>query len=411
MKKRTKAILGGAAALLAIVAVISYSRLSDGIEVDVFEARKGTIEEYVTSVSAGTVKSRQESTLSAEVGGRVSKVLAAEGSSVRKGDPLALLSDPELERQAEAARSDVLSAREGLREAEAKRDEAERRYRAETARAANNLRKAREDQRRASQLFRGGFLSKSDMETADTQLANAEEEARLAAAGEDAIRAIGREIGSLKARVDSAKTKAASLSDRLEKLRITAPYAGIVIRKTVEVGETKTPGAPLFVLADPSDIFIEAPIDESESAKIKVGQKARLFPDAYLGETFAGTVSEIKPVVEVSKEVSRANTIRVLPESPAKPLRLGMSVDVEVRTGGKDNVVLAPSAAVMEREGQKFVFVVVNGKAVRRDVTTGISNWDRTEILGGISPGEAIITSLEIKNLAPGSRVGIRSRK
>jgi HlyD family secretion protein len=177
------------------------------------------------------------------------------------------------------------------------------------------------------------------------------------------------------------------------------------------VGETKTPGAPLFVLADPSDIYIEAPIDESESAKIRVGQKARLFPDAYLGETFAGAVSEIKPVVEVSKEVSRANTIRVLPESPPKPLRLGMSVDVEVRTGGKDNVVLAPSAAVMEREGRKFAFVVLNGKVVRRDVTTGISNWEWTEILGGISQGEAIVTSLEIKDLAPGSRVGIRSRK
>jgi HlyD family secretion protein len=408
---KRKLLAGGAAALLAIVAAFAYSRFSGSIEVDVFEARKGTIEEYVTSVSAGTVKSRQESTLSAEVGGRAAKVLAAEGTSVRKGDPLALLSDPELERQAEAARSDVLSTREALREAEARRDEAERKYRAETARAANNLRKAKEDHQRSSQLFRSGFLSKSDMETADMRLANAEEEARLAAAGEDAIRAIGREIESLKARVASAKAKAASLSDRLGKLRITAPYAGIVIRKTIEVGETKTPGAPLFVLADPSDIYIEAPIDESESAKIKVGQKARLFPDAYLGETFAGTVSEIKPVVEVSKEVSRANTIRVLPESPSKPLRLGMSVDVEVRTGGKDNVVLAPSAAVMEREGQKFVFVVVNGKAVRRDVTTGISNWDRTEILGGISPGEAIITSLEIKNLAPGSRVGIRSRK
>jgi HlyD family secretion protein len=88
-----------------------------------------------------------------------------------------------------------------------------------------------------------------------------------------------------------------------------------------------------------------------------------------------------------------------------------MSVDVEVRTGGKDNVVLAPSAAVMEREGRKFAFVVLNGKVVRRDVTTGISNWEWTEILGGISPGEAIVTSLEIKDLAPGSRVGIRSRK
>lgn len=411
MRKRTKWILVGAVALLPVVVAFAWSRFSGAIEVDVFEARKGTIEEYVTSVSAGTVKSRQESTLSAEVGGRAAKVLGAEGSSVRKGDPLALLSDPELERQVEAAKSDVLSAREGLREAEARRDEAERKYRAEAARGANNLRKAKEDHQRASRLFERGFLSKSDMEAADLQLANAEEEARLAAAGEDAIRAIGREIESLKAQVDSAKAKAASLADRLGKLRITAPYAGIVIRKSVEVGETKTPGAPLFVLADPSDIYIEAPIDESESAKIKVGQKARLFPDAYLGETFAGSVSEIKPVVEVSKEVSRANTIRILPESPAKPLRLGMSIDVEVRTGGKDNVVLAPSAAVMEREGRKFVFVVVNGKAVRRDVTTGISNWDRTEILGGISPGEAVITSLEIKNLAPGSRVGIRSRK
>jgi HlyD family secretion protein len=88
-----------------------------------------------------------------------------------------------------------------------------------------------------------------------------------------------------------------------------------------------------------------------------------------------------------------------------------MSADVEVLTGGKDNVLLAPSAAVMEREGRKFVLVVADGKAVRRDVTTGISNWEWTEILVGISPGEAIITSLEIKNLTPGSRVGIRSRK
>jgi HlyD family secretion protein len=211
--------------------------------------------------------------------------------------------------------------------------------------------------------------------------------------------------------VDSAKARAASLADRQAKLRIAAPYAGIVIRKTAETGEIKMPGAPLFVMADPSDIYIEAPIDESESAKIRVGQKAKLFPDAYLGETFAGRVSEIKPVVEVSKEVSRANTIRVLPESPPKPLRLGMSVDIEVSTGGKDNVLLAPSAAVMEREGQKFVFVVGNGKAVRKDVATGISNWEWTEILGGIVPGEAVITSLEIKNLSPGSRVGIRSRK
>ncbi|MEK6779858.1 MAG: efflux RND transporter periplasmic adaptor subunit [Candidatus Deferrimicrobiota bacterium] len=403
--------VAGGIALLALGAAFAWSRLSSGIEVDVYGAKTGAIEEYVTSVSAGTVKARRESTLSAEVGGRVAAVRVAEGDRVKAGDVLALLADPEVDRQIEAARSDVRSAQESLREAEARREEADRRRRAEEARAGNNLRKAKEDHTRAAELFRGGFLSKSDMEQADTRIANAEEDARIAAAGEAAIRAIDREIDSLRSRVGSAQAREAGLSDRQAKLRITAPYEGVVIRKTVEVGETKTPGAPLFLLADPGDIYIEAPIDESESAKIRVGQKTKLFPDAYLGETFAGTVSEIKPVVEVSKEVSRANTIRVLPLSPPKPLRLGMSVDVEVRTGGKDNVLLAPSAAVMEREGRKFVFVVVNGKAVRKDVTTGISNWEWTEILSGIAPGDKVITSLEIKNLSPGARVGIRSGK
>ncbi|NJD63502.1 MAG: efflux RND transporter periplasmic adaptor subunit [Deltaproteobacteria bacterium] len=406
-----KVLAAGAFVLLALGAAFAYRRYAAAVEVDVYQARYGRIEEYVTSVSAGTVKSRRESTLSAEVGGRVSKVLAAEGTAVRKGDRMATLEDPELDRQIDAARAAVLSAQEGLREAEARRDEADRRFRADSARAAAHLRQAREEHRRAVDLFRGGFLSKSGMEQADTSLVSAEEEAKIAAAGEDAVRAIGREIESLKARVASAGARAASLGDRRAKLRIEAPYAGIVIRKTVDVGEVKTPGAPLFVLADPSDIYIEAPIDESESAKIRIGQKAKLFPDAYLGETFAGIVSEIKPVVEVSKEVSRANTIRVLATAPPKPLRLGMSVDVEVLTGGKDNVLLAPSAAVMEREGRKFVYVAENGKAVRKAVTAGISNWDWTEILKGISSGDPVITSLEIKNLTAGSRVGIRSRR
>jgi HlyD family secretion protein len=163
-------------------------------------------------------------------------------------------------------------------------------------------------------------------------------------------------------------------------------------------------------VADTRDITIEAPIDESESAKVREGQKVRLYPDAYLGETFAGVVSEVKPTIEVSKEVSRANTIEIQPASPPRPLRLGMSVDVEVLTGRKEDALQVPSSAVMEREGKKFVYIVREGKIVRSDIATGISNWDRTEVLSGVSPGDDIVTSLEIKDLGPGSRVGIRTR-
>jgi len=407
--KRGKIITAGALFLVAAVAVIILRSRSE-IPVDVFEARKGPIEEIVTAVSAGTVKSRRDATISAEVSGRVVEVRVGEGDTVRKGEILARMSDPELSKQVDASRADAAQAEALLEQAIARREEAERKHRSEVDRAASNLRKEERNHERAMELFRGGFLSKAEKEQADTRLVNAKEDARLAAIGEVSLRAIDQEIASLRARVAAARATLAAFAERREKLSITSPFAGIVTSKTIEVGETKQPGAPLFVVADPHDIYIEAPIDESESAKVRKGQTVRLYPDAYLGETFSGIVSEVRPTIEASKEVSRANTIEIRPDSSPRPLRLGMSVDVEVLTGRKEDALQVPSSAVMEREGQKFVYIVRGGKIVRSDITTGISNWDRTEILTGIAPGSDVVTSLEIKDLVPGSRVGIRAR-
>jgi HlyD family secretion protein len=200
------------------------------------------------------------------------------------------------------------------------------------------------------------------------------------------------------------------VAERERKLSIVAPFSGIITKKMVEVGETKIAGSPLFVLADPSESYIEAQIDETESARVRVGQKCRLLPDAYQGQIFEGRVSEVMPVVEASKDVSRANVIRVVPVSPPHPLRLGMSADVEVVVGRKENALQVPSSAIMERDGKKFVYTVAGGKIARRDVTTGSGNWDRTEILTGLAPGEEVVTSLEQKELAPGVRVVVRKR-
>ena len=395
--------------MAAVVVLVLRSRAE--IPVDVFEARKGPIEEIVTAVSAGTVKSRRDATISAEVSGRVVEVLVGEGDSVRKEEILARLSDPELTKQIEASRAEVAQAEALLAQAVARREESERKHRSDVDRAASNLRMEERDHERAMELFRSGFLSKAEKEQADARLVNRKEDARLAAIGEVSLRAIDREIASLRARSSAAHATLGALAERSAKLSITSPFAGLVTSKTIEVGETKQPGAPLFVVADPGDIYIEAPIDESESAKVRKGQKVRLYPDAYLGETLSGVVSQVRPTIEASKEVSRANTIEVIPESSPRPLRLGMSVDVEVLTGRKEDALQVPSSAVMEREGQKFVYVVRGGVVVRSDITTGISNWDRTEILTGVSPGNAVVTSLEIRNLVPGSRVGIRTRK
>jgi len=408
--KRNWILLACAAVVVSSGAIV-YFRISGTIPVDVFRVRTGRVEEITAAVSAGTMKSSLESVLSTETGGMVSEVLVREGSTVRRGDVLARIVDPELAWQAEASLAEEGQARDALLQAEAKGREASIRVRAEKARAENNLRKAREDHRRTGELLRNGFVSNSELDAAETLLRNAEEEARYAMAGESMLQALDREIDVIRGRIEAARARAAAVTARRSKLTITAPFSGMITKKVCEIGESKLPGGILLTLADPSSAYVEAQIDEADAAKVRVGQTARLLPEAFRGEIFTGRVSEVRPTVEVSKEVSRANTIAITLTSAPQPLRLGMSVDVEVLTGGKDNVPLIPSAALMERDAKKFVYVVSGGKAVRRDVTVGVSNWDRTEILTGVSPGEDVVTSLEIKDLAPGSRVGIRNRQ
>jgi HlyD family secretion protein len=406
MKKRPVAIAVAIAA--AIAAAVIYSRLSGSLPVDVYRVRSGRVEEITTAVSAGTVKSPLEAVLSSETGGRVAEVRVREGSVVRKGDLIARIEDPELSRQLDGAAAEEGQARDALRQAQARREEVALRVLAEKGRAANNLRKAREDHRRAAELFRDGFISRSELDLAETLLANAGEESRIADAGESSLRALDREIDVLKGRVRAARARTEGVEARQAKLLVIAPFDGVIIRKTSEIGESKLPGAPLFTLADPSSIRVEAQVDEADAAKVQAGQPVRLIPEAYRGERFTGRVSEVRPTVEASKEVSRANTILVKLAEVPRPLRLGMSVDVEVLTGGKDNVPMVPSAAVMERDGKKFVYIVAEGRVARRDIVAGVSNWEWTEVLSGLRVGEDVVTTLEIKDLAHGSRVGIR---
>jgi HlyD family secretion protein len=406
MKKRHVATTVAVVAAAAGMAL--YSRISGSIPVDVYRVRAGPVEEIITAVAAGTVKSPLEAVLSSETGGRVSEVRVREGSMVRKGELLARIEDPELSRQMEGVLAEEGQTRDALRQAEARREEVALRVLAEKGRAGNNLRKAREDHRRAAELFRDGFISRSELDAAETLLANAEEEARIADAGESSLRALDREIDILRGKVRAARARTEAVAARQAKLLIVAPFDGVVIRKTSEIGESKLPGAPLLTLADPSTIHVEAQVDEADAAKVTAGQPVRLLPEAYRGERFAGQVSEVRPTVEASKEVSRANTILVKLVDPPRPLRLGMSVDVEVLAGGKDNVTRIPSAAVMERDGKRFVYVVSGGRVARRDIGTGVSNWEWTEVHSGLREGEEVVTTLEVRDLAPGSRVGVR---
>src|SRR3972149_753141 len=149
-------ILLACTAVVVSSGAIAYHRISGTIPVDVFRVRTGRVEEITAAVSAGTVKSVLEAVLSTETGGRGEEVRVREGSTVRRGDVLARIGDPELARQVEGAEAEEGQARDALLQAAAKREEAVLRVRGEMGRAGEKPPEARGGHRRGGGERLGG---------------------------------------------------------------------------------------------------------------------------------------------------------------------------------------------------------------------------------------------------------------
>jgi HlyD family secretion protein len=196
----------------------------------------------------------------------------------------------------------------------------------------------------------------------------------------------------------------------LQRMVLRAPFAGIVADISGELGEYSTPSPPgiptlpAIDLIDDSCMYVSAPIDEVDAANVKVGQQARITLDAIKGKTFAGKVRRIAPyVLEIEKQ---ARTVEVEVEFDQHPekqnLLVGYSADVEIVYDSHRNVLRIPTQALMEG---KRVLLYDNGTLEERTVTTGLANWDQTEITSGLKEGDRIVLSLDRAGVKAGARV------
>ncbi len=199
---------------------------------------------------------------------------------------------------------------------------------------------------------------------------------------------------------------------RLGKADVRAPFAGIVIRIHVDEGDSVAAGTPLFEIADDGRLHVEAPIDEIDAAKVRLGQRVRLVPDAYPDRTFLGQVTEVAPVVSTGAETNRTVRVKVALDDSAgarsaEGFKIGMSVDVEVVLDEVKDALYIPTFTLIERAGRRFVLVADGGRSRERTVRTGLANWETTQVLSGLSEGDRVITTLDDKRLREGERIRI----
>lgn len=181
---------------------------------------------------------------------------------------------------------------------------------------------------------------------------------------------------------DAARASVAALRARLDQFVIRAGVSGVVLKLDVYPGDLATPGQQLLELGDPARARITATVDERDITRVRVGQEALMSSEG-LPELVRGRVSEITPGGDPNQ---RAFRVRIALEDAAN-LPFGLTLEVNIVTDRHKSALLVPAGAVTDGT----VWVMDEGRAQRRDVTTGIAGSDRIEVLTGLAAGETVI--------------------
>ncbi|HET7712437.1 MAG TPA: efflux RND transporter periplasmic adaptor subunit, partial [Thermoanaerobaculia bacterium] len=162
---------------------------------------------------------------------------------------------------------------------------------------------------------------------------------------------------------------------------------------------------PAVDLIDDSCLYVTAPIDEVDVGHVRVDQPAYITIDALPGRRFPGRVRRVAPyVVDIEKQ-ARTVDVEVEFANPGevKTLLAGYSADAEIILDVRDEATRIPTQALLE--GNRVLVFKKNGEPLEeRAVKVGVSNWQFTEIVSGLSVGEKVVVSVERKGVTPGAR-------
>jgi RND family efflux transporter MFP subunit len=171
---------------------------------------------------------------------------------------------------------------------------------------------------------------------------------------------------------------------------ITAPFDGTVAKLFVDSGEMLVGGTPAILLADLNDMILETNIDETDIGSVKVGQKAEVTLDAYKDTKLTGTVQFIARSSLEIREKGITYLVKIKLSQPGVVLRLGMTGNVDIEITDKQNALMVPYTAVGEDKTVKFVMAVEKNVLRKKIVTTGLENYDSTEITSGLNENEVV---------------------
>ena len=358
---RNKKILV-AVILLLVVSSFFYNGDEEAIKVLAVKPSTKTVEQTVSNTRAGTIDACRRSKMSPAMGGQIATLAVEEGDMVEKDQILLELWNKETKARVKAAERSadqtcIISA------------------------------KAQRDADRSNELFSKGLASEEAKEAAVTNA-----ESGLAA------------CNAAKAQVEVTKAS-------LERTQLIAPFGGIVAEIEGELGEYVTPSPvgvatkPTLDLIDNTCIYIKAPIDEIDAPEVVAGLKSRITMDAFGQKEFPATVRRVAPYVLDLEKQARTVEIEAVFDNPQEFLLPGYSADITIIVDTSEEALSIPSQAVMG--GNSVYLINSDGTISEKEIEVGLSNWQVTEVLGGLSLDDQIVLSIDRKGLEDGVKVSV----
>ena len=354
--------IAAAVILLLVVSSFFYNGSEEAIKVLAVKPEIKMVEQTVSNTRAGTIDACRRSKMSPAMGGQIATLAVEEGDMVEKDQILLELWNKETKARVKAAErsSDqtcIISA------------------------------KAQRDADRTNELFSKGLASEEAKEAAVTNA-----ESGLAA------------CNAAKAQVEVTKAS-------LERTQLIAPFGGIVAEIEGELGEYVTPSPvgvatkPTLDLIDNTCIYIKAPIDEIDAPEVVAGLKSRITMDAFGQKEFPATVRRVAPYVLDLEKQARTVEIEAVFDNPQEFLLPGYSADITIIVDTSEETLSIPSQAVMG--GNSVYLINSDGTISEKEIEVGLSNWQVTEVLGGLSLDDQIVLSIDRKGLEDGVKVSV----
>ncbi len=186
-----------------------------------------------------------------------------------------------------------------------------------------------------------------------------------------------------------ARVQSRLVGDPPPSVDVSAPMSGIIDIVGVAVGQSVEPTTVLFHIQDSSEVNIVARVYEEDLGKIQLGQTANVRLLSYPKQTFSGKVTLIGPSLD---PLSRTVEVWVKLPNPDGLLKPNLFARVGVVLKQDAAALAIPTAAIIEANGEKFVFVKQKGAFVRVEITTGTSDDQYTEVTDGLVPGDEVVT-------------------